>query len=76
MHKYCILSIQLCDMLLYTQCFEFFILGFAIYPGFRNLPSSLRGRFYFTEPTHSQMDFKLQTTTRGGQTIFQCTQAH
>ena len=32
MHKYCILSIQLCEMLLYTQCFEFFILGFAIYP--------------------------------------------
>ena len=46
------------------------------YPGFCNLPSSLRGRFYFTGPTHSQMDFKLQTTTHSGRTIFQCTQPH
>ena len=36
----------------------------------------LRGRFYFTRPTHSQMDFKLQTTTQSGRTIFQSTQAH
>ena len=36
MHKYCILSIQQCEMLLYNiKLFffkDFFILGFAIYP--------------------------------------------
>ena len=39
MHKYCILSIQQCEMLLYTLNLESFILGFC------NLPSSLRGSF-------------------------------
>ena len=41
------------------------------YPGFCNLPSSLRGRLiYFTGITNSHMDFKLQTTNHsivGGQ---------
>ena len=32
MHKYCILSIQQCEMLLYTLNLGSFILGFAIYP--------------------------------------------
>ena len=32
MHKYCILSIQQCEMLLYTLNLGPFILGFAIYP--------------------------------------------
>ena len=32
MHKYCILSIQQCEMLLYTLNLAFFIRGFAIYP--------------------------------------------
>ena len=32
MHKYCILSIQQCEMLLCTRDLGLFILGFAIYP--------------------------------------------
>ena len=32
MHIYCILSIQQCEMLLYTLNLGSFILGFAIYP--------------------------------------------
>ena len=32
MHKYCILSIQQCGMLLYTLNLGYFTLGFAIYP--------------------------------------------
>ena len=32
LHKYCILSIQHCEMRLYTLNLGFFILGFAIYP--------------------------------------------
>ena len=32
MHKYCILSIQQCEMLLCTLNLGSFVLGFAIYP--------------------------------------------
>ena len=45
MHKYSILSIQQCEMLLYTLNLGSFILGFAIYP-----VAYVRGRFYFTGP--------------------------
>ena len=70
MYKYCILSIQQCEMLLYTLNLGSFILGFAIYPEAYGVGFTLLGY------THSQMDFKLQTTTHSGRTIFQCTQAH
>ena len=63
--NYYILSIQQCGML-YTLNLGFlsWVLHFT------------QGRFYFTGPTHSQMNFKLQTTTHSGRTIFQRTQAH
>ena len=54
MHKYCILSIQQCEMLLYTLNLGFFILGFAIYPVAYGVG------FYCTGPTHSHMHFKQQ----------------
>ena len=70
MHKYCILSIQQCEMLLYsTLNLGYFILGFAIYPVAYGVGFTLLG-------LPSQMDFKLQTTTHSGRTIFQCTQPH
>ena len=69
-HKCCILSMQPSEMLLYALNLGFF------YPGFCNLPSSLRGKLYFTGIANSHMDFKLQTTNHSGRTIFQCTQAH
>ena len=58
-HKCCILSMQPSETLLYVLN-----LGF-LYPGFCNLPSSLRGRLYFTGITNSHMDFKLQTIVGG-----------
>ena len=64
------LSMQPSEMLLYALNLGFFS------PGFCNLPSSLRGRLYFTGITNSHMDFNLQTTNHSGRTIFQCTQAH
>ena len=61
------LQICTCEMLLYTLNLGFFILGFAIYPVAYGVG------FHCTGPTHSHMDFKLQTTTHSGRTIFQCT---
>ena len=57
-HKCCILSMQQSEMLL---CSKFRI----FYPGFCNLPSSLRGRLYFTGITNSHIDFKQQTIVDG-----------
>ena len=58
MHKCCILSRQQSEMLLYA-------LNLGFFPGFCNLPSSLRVRLYFTGITNSHMDFKLQTIVGG-----------
>ena len=43
MHKYCILSIQQCETLLYIDKFRIFILGFAIYPVAYGLSFRLEG---------------------------------
>ena len=43
MHKYCILCIQQCEMLLYTLNLGFFILDFAIYPVAYGLGFTLLG---------------------------------
>ena len=64
MHKYCILSIQQCEMLLYTLNLGSFILGFAIYPvaygvGFTLLDFKLQkqpivGGQYFNVPNPTE----------------------
>ena len=58
-------------MLLYTLNLAFLSCFFAIYPVAYGVGFTLLGL-----PMHSQMDFKLQTTTQSGRTIFQSTQAH
>ena len=77
MHKYCILSVQQCEMLLYTLNLGSFILDFAIYPVAYGVGFTLLGLGQTTiSNTNTKVDFKLQTTTHSGRTIFQYTQPH